>query len=394
MRLLGPDASEIAYRALAVVSGIVALALAPLLARDRREGFIAGLLVASSYMVATYSSEARGYATMIACELGCVLAARSVIEYSGAAPSALFATLAIVGSCASLTFLHAYGALFIWTALALRRIHPPPRWIWLTLRLHFLPIAFLLVEYFAFVRGLEIGGGPHKPLSEVLGETLCWTFGLPHRAWISLVLAIVAACIVALDAVRLFRARCDEWMLTLGATCVVPALTLVVFHPEFIAPRYFLTSTVFLLVALARLATGRDAVARISQVIVLTIVVSNSLRLAQFLHVGRGKFSEALTYVVAHTRAPVATLASPDDYLLSIMTAYYGRRLPSAPKLELHPHDALPVGGTEWLLVESTDHDPNAPATMQVVGAEYALARTFTYYGQSGLSWMLYHRVR
>jgi hypothetical protein len=257
-----------------------------------------------------------------------------------------------------------------------------------------LPIAFLLLDYFTFVRHVEIGGGPHKPLLDVLGETLAWTFGTPHRAFVSAILALVAASIIVLDVWRSIRARSEEWLVTAGATCVVPALTLVAFHPDFIAPRYFLTSALFLLLALARLASGRDALARVFQAIVLAVVLGNAFRLVKFLEIGRGHFSEALAYVVEHTRGPVATLASPDDYLLFTMTSYYGRRLSSTTKLELHPHDALPTGGTEWILVGSMDPDPVPAPTMQAVGVEYTLARTYRYYGQSGVSWILYQRAR
>jgi hypothetical protein len=292
-----------------------------------------------------------------------------------------------------LTFLHAYGAIVVWTGIGLWRARRD-RYGRSMMALHAAPIGFLVTEYVVFVRHVEIGGGPHKPLFDVLGETLAWTFGTPHVGWVSAIVALVVGSVLVLDIKRSISVHSDEWILTLGAALVVPGLTLIAFHPDFIAPRYFLTSALFLLLALARLAAGNGALARMFQAVAIASVIGNSLRIAHFLKTGRGHVSDALEYVVDHTHAPIATLASPDDYLLFMTTEYYGRRLPATPKLELHPHDALPVGGTEWILLDSTDPDPNPSPAFQAVGVEYALARTFTYYGQSGISCMLYHRVR
>jgi hypothetical protein len=393
MRLVGPDAGALVYRALALASGIALLCLAPITARDRREAFFAALLVASSYVLANYSGEARGYATAIACELGCILVARRAIEDPRTGRVLAFSALAILGASAHLTFLHAYGAIFAWTALASFRARRE-RWIGVMLGLHALPLAFLVLQYFTFVRHMQIGGGPHKPLVEVLGETLCWTFGVPQSAGFAVILAVVALGIVGIDVARSLRARSDEWVLTLAATCLVPGLTILAFRPEFVAPRYFLTSVLFFLLALARIASRTDALGRVARAIVLAAVAGNAVELGEFLEIGRGRFSKVLGYVAAETRAPVATIACSDDALLFNMTSYFTPRLPRAPKLELHPHDALPSKGTEWILDFSGDPDPDAPPTMRVLGVDYALARTFTYYGLSGVSWMLYLRAR
>ena len=72
LQLLGPDATPLAQRALAIATGTAAIPLAAMFCarRSTAAALIAALAFALSPILVTYGSEARGYAPMIAAFLG------------------------------------------------------------------------------------------------------------------------------------------------------------------------------------------------------------------------------------------------------------------------------------------------------------------------------------
>ena len=85
---------------------------------------------------------------------------------------------------------------------------------------------------------------------------------------------------------------------------LVPILCVVIMQPSFFSPRYFLVILPFLYVPaamlLARLITMQRG--RIAVVAVLALFLAGQTHLyTQFLQVGRGQFTAALQYMIAHT---------------------------------------------------------------------------------------------
>lgn len=400
MRLLGPDAPWPLYRVLAVVSGIGTIAMAARLAGPRIgvEAVYASALVAFSLYFTAFTSEARGYAPMILFALLAYWSLRRALDRPTMWNCALFAAFSLLGTSSHFAFTHAYGAFVVWSAVRLAR--PEFRfasWTKRMLALHAIPIAFLIAEYVFFIAEMKIGGGPVLPLAAVLSETLTQGFGAPDGTWSALVVAAGLIAVLIADFVLARRAGSDEWVLTVCAVVVVPALTLVLFQPEFLAPRYFLVSLVFVSLALARVCAELARRGRIQAVIagaiVLAFVVGNGVRIAKFLETGRGHYREALEHIVAETRAETATLTGPDLFDLKLMLSFYGRALPAAPKIVLYAPNALPPGGTEWVLVVDPAQFPDPPRDLQVGRFRYGLVEVFERYAPSGWNWVLYRRV-
>jgi len=400
IRLLGPDAPWPLYRLLALVSSVGTIALAARLAGQRFdvEAVFASALVAFSLYFTAFGSEARGYAPMLFFALLAFWSLRRALERPTPWGCALFAGCAILGTSAHLAFTHAYGAFVVWSAVRLAspdsRVVP---WTKRMLALHAIPVAFLVAEYVVVVSDMKIGGGPILPLAAVLSETLTQGFGAPDGTWSAIVVAAGLTAVLVADVVLARRAGSDEWIVTLCAVVVIPALTLAAFQPQFLAPRYFLVSLVFASLAVARvcanIARRTRTHAALASAIILAIVIGNSVRIAKFLQIGRGHYLEALERIVAGTRSETATVTGPDLFHLKLMLPFYERMLAATPKIELHEPNALPAGGTEWVLVVDPAQVPDPPHDLRVGGIEYGLVEVFVRYGPSGWNWILYRRA-
>jgi len=400
IRLLGPDAPWPLYRLLALVAGIGTIAMAARLAGPRIgvEAVFASALVAFSLYFTAFGSEARGYAPMLCFALLAYWSLRRAIERPTAWNCALFAVFSILGTSAHLAFAHAYGAFLVWTAV--RWARPEFRvaaWTRRMLALHALPVAYMIAQYVFFVSEMKIGGGPVLPLGAVLSETLTQGFGAPDGTWSALAVAAGLIAILWADFVLARRAGSDEWIVTICAVVVVPTLTLMLFQPEFLAPRYFLVSLVFASLAVARvcahLARRGPIQAAIACGIVLAVVVGSGVRIAAFLETGRGHYREALERIVTETRGERATLTAPDLFPVKLMLSFYGRALPAAPVIELHEPDALPAEGTEWYLVVDPAQVPDPPGDLRIGRIRYERVEVFARYGPSGWNWVLYRRA-
>ena len=394
--VLGQERDWVLYRLPALACGIGTLALVPWLVRahGRLAAVFAAALFASSCLLITFSSEARGYGPAIFFALAAWGVAERALLRPTARLCALFALLVVLGTSAHLTFLHAYGGIFLWSAWHWARPAFHARaWLARMAALHAAPLAFLALDYAAFVRGMNVGGGPVRPTLAVIGETLCFAFGAPHAPWLALALALGAVLVLALDAVSTARAGSDAWLGTLGIVVLFPLLSVFTFRTEFLAPRYFLPSVVFFLLALARVCARLVALggprAIVASLVVLATVGGN---LADVLRRDRGNYLGAFQRIAERTSGDVATLTGAEDFETNVMVIFYRRYLPARPAITYTPHDALPRGGTEWILLETIVREPEPKTKIRRAGKDYDLVGWFPYRGPSGLHWFLYRR--
>lgn len=402
--------------------------------RSRWEGLLLGTLLAFSYPLIHFSSEARGYSgAVLGLMLGCAALTRwmaaalenqtschsderseeesAVLSRRASAQNRFLAPLgmtnpmllgAIYSAGIVLALLSHLTAALVWFALAagsLISVAGRPRrakWIGQWAAFNTLPAAVLLALYFLDLRYLsELGGSPMGVL-HALNRLLALGLGWPMKDAVSVWIVLLPLAAVILRQLREEKKTGEPLWILLAGIYVVPLLCTLAIRPTFFSPRYFLVvlpffyaSLAMLLARLARVQTGRLAVA-----LLLVIFFAGHMRLyAQFLQVGRGQYGAALTYMMAHTNSDDVTVASNQDFRSRFELAYYVPRVMGRRQLLYGPAEGKGSFQPEWYILHEEGYE--APGPEQWVGPGQTQWHRAAYFGASELSgqaWTIYRR--
>ena len=173
---------------------------------------IGALLLSFSYPLIVYSSEARGYGLMVFFTVWAYAIVDGQFGWTASQASAastqpeqghpafrhsplLFSTAVILGFLAHPTFIHAYGALAVWTIYRLEEQSSSMKGVFRELvRWHLAPAIFLLLYYNVFVIRLQISGADPSSMIDVIISTATLALGgAEHGALADLALVVWAA---------------------------------------------------------------------------------------------------------------------------------------------------------------------------------------------------------
>ncbi len=187
-------------------------------------------------------------------------------------------------------------------------------------------------------------------------------------------------------------------MFFLAAIVVFPLLLIVVRSSDVIYVRYFIIAIAFLLLlfsfALAWLyergAAGKTACAAL----LVVFVTINSLHTASLFKNGRGRYSEAIRYIVEHSERSPATIGSDQDFRVGAVLEFYG--LGDGGNATYYPRDAWPKRGPEWVICHKESFVEPTPPVSAIWDDrgneyEYEFVKSFPSAPLSGLHWFLYH---
>lgn len=392
-----------AYRYLSVLWGVL---LVPagywlLARRSQVEGVILAGLVTFSYPLIHFSSEARGYAgALLGSMLACAALARWMAREDRGRASVLLGL--VYGLALVLAILSHLTACLIWFSLAagslitLAQRPERVRWISRWIALNFLPASVFAALYSLDLRFLTELGGPAMTEWHGLGRMLALGLGWPAKDAASV--WIVAVPLIGFIGWQLAAERKSEEPLAvvLSMIYLVPLLCVVLMHPIFFSPRYFLLLLPFLYVPaamlLARLASAQKG--RIALVAVLALFLAGQVHLyKQFLQVGRGQFTAALQYMIAHTQSSQLKLASDQDFRSNVELAYFAPRVLRNRQLLYVTRDSRTSIDPDWYIVHKEGYEPSGPAVLNAPDQPtwYRVA----YFGASELSgqaWTIYSR--
>jgi hypothetical protein len=394
---LGYDAAPVALRAMAVVAGTATLAVAAASdSRDRILSLAWASLLSFSYLVVHYSSEARGYGLALLFAVTCYLAMNRFVEARRLAWAAAFAASAVLGLLSHLTFLYALLAFLAWGAAAAWRDRTV-RGLAPGLLVAFVPpVAAFSALWVVDLRHLVIGGGPEYRLWEVLREVIRTTFGIPRGPleWISLPVLGFAG----VEFARMVRSRDPRWAFFAVVIVAGPAAVLLLTRPEYLAPRYFLVLVPFLLwlwaSGLARIARAGRAGLATAAVLMLLFLVGNGVSIARLLRDGRGRYREALEFILRSEPGPVATVGSDNDFRNATVIGRQLQSLPGAARFRYVQTGEWTDGAPTWVLVHHFAEDPPPDdVVLGPGGRRYGLLRIFPYAGLSGWDWYVYRMV-
>jgi len=398
MWLCGYGAPPLALRALSIATGTATILVAAAIGAQRsaRHALVAAALFAVSPIMVDYGSEARGYMPMLLALMTMVwivqrwLAAAEDTRW----PRWRLAALATLGLFSQLTMVFGLCAITLWIAVALRNRHPADVATARTIRL-LLPTIVATAAVF----GVVLGAAAVSPTGMQVGDYVAFSpaamghalvmmvassvGGLAAPAWVAGVVTIG----IGLALVAIVRRREPVAIFYLAAIVGLPLGLAVLRVGNTGMPRYFLLSSLAILLLLARLLAdglGKRRTIRFVSMVILATIVAASIRddLSQSA-LRRGDTGAAIaamsaldpsgaTVLVDHLR-PIATLrvgAAERGYPLSI-----AQDCPAAEFLHL-------------------DLDDDAPAASTVVrcAARYRLLIVKRRALLSGVDWALYAR--
>ncbi len=402
--LLGERTMWWIYRVPALVCGVASVPLAGLVMTrfGRATAVAAMLLVACSYPLIVYASEARGYAPMVLCTLAAIWSHQQWAATSSFAVRATFWLAVILGVLSHVTFVHAYGALLVWSVLEVRRrgLGWHEALAVLGAR-HSVPLAAVAVIDHVFIGRLQVAGADPAPLLSVLTETIALAVGMPgHGAWGWV--AVAAFGLVLGLGLRAAWRHEPAWVaFAVCGILVVPAVTVV---REFatspltprLFPRYFLVGHVlFLLVAAVLIGSLWQAGARrrvLAVGLTLLFAVGHLSLAATFARGGRGRYLAAVQRMA--TTSPLVRVSSTSDTRTGVLLAFYARYLPPGSRMVFLPRTSARAGEADWRIREDLDAATAVPSEIvDERGGRFRLAASYGYAGLSGCQWSLYARV-
>lgn len=388
MYLVGQEAPFWLYRLPSLVAGVGTVLAAGWLARaDGTSRILAMLLVAISFPLGYYASEARGYA-VAACasllSLGCLL--KWVVEgrrrwltlFWAAAGCGLLAHLSFVivlGAAAVLLFAaHVRGRLSLAETLAPLGV----------------PALLLMLLWLFDLRFLTLGGGPPLDMARLLAEVGALAVGAPIDLAVTPLLAVLGAVSLAValtgHAYSLRSGTAGEptahelELVFYVAVFVLPLAVALALHPPFFFPRYFLVSLVFVPMVVASALTGAGT--RLRTAGVLAFVLLSLWSWAGFWRDGRGHYAIAVEQMLAAAAGRGATVTSDHDFRNGTVIDFYVQRLGLPGQCLTYVEGADEV---DFVVVSDRDRFDEAPPC-----AECELLGQYPSSLLSGNAWQVY----
>ena len=397
---VGPDASALAYRALSLVSGVAAVAVAAAIGwrHSRSEAVLVATLVGISYAMVNYASEARGYTPMMLAALASFHLFDGWLRLGGRGRAGAFVVVSLLGFASHATFAVVLAGLAAWAALVFHRRLGSAVSAAARLVAPFGIQAVVVTAYFAVIAtNTQSTSGPFGPIVESVRGMLSATFGI-DPAWsgggaIALALGLALAAVVG----WLYRRGDASWIffaivvigLPLAVAAANPLISTV--------PRYFFVDAVFALIVAARgldLMLERGRRWRLATIaLVALFVVGNGIQLDRFFDGGRGRYTEAVRLIAADGDGP-ARVAGYHPLRVGAVLTYHARRagLADAVRFTTAGEEEVPAS---WYITDGFQGQAPTATLFRSVGggqATYRLAAVFPHWGLSGDTWAVYRR--
>ncbi len=386
--LVGPDASPLAYRGLAILLGIATVPAAGYaMRRSGTAGIVAGMvLFAAAYMFVDYGSEARGYAGLI---LMTLLAVAFVDEPRSANRLGIVAVIGFLFQpimVLSLAILGGWVAWRNWRATGNVRATIGATWqLFMPAVAGLIPLAALIGA--AVFRSGEYLVAAKTPFS--LANFLEGYAGL-YRALLGLpdaipdlpILLVPIALLVAVYRVN----RSPRVSLGVIALILVPIAVLVMRPPNVQFPRYYLASGVVFLLLLADLfaeAWRRGILWRgFAALLAAGIALGNAAEIGKLFQYGRGDPLPAMRQIAEAGQPVLVTIRD------KVVVEYLGRRY----GLQIVPVDRADLCARRPGLMLVSDRDTPETMTIKQPGCAvpYRRVATTPFWGLSGAPWTLY----
>jgi hypothetical protein len=392
LHFVGDRPDFVLYRLPAFLSGLACVPLAAWIAgrHGRSAAIAAAWLVALSFLLVVYSSEARGYAPMVFTALAAFECAWTWLDTGARRWLAFSWACAVVGVLWQTLFVVGWAAIAL--AVVVRVAHDAqPRRLARAAAFLSPPLLAFAAWWLVNVRHVFNAGAPPWSALDMLAKTASSAFGAPEGHLAAGLATLLAAAVLALDA-RWLAARGDvAWVAQLGVVVLGSAATVVLLRGDFLAERYFLAPLAFWLLAFARVLgrlAGRAPAA--AAALFLVFAAGNALHLAPVLRAGRGTVGALVRTMAERSSANPIVVTGNRDFNVRMLLDWHARSLPPGRALRYVPQKELPDAGADFAVVQGPVE--GAPAAVGIGQRRYTLFGTSRPAGPSGESWAVYRR--
>jgi len=431
MAAVGAKASPFAYRLLAIVSGaaMIIVAAAIGLRRGPREGLIAAAMVATSYPMVHYASEARGYAPMLLALLAAVYYLERYLEAPGRGPAFAFIGVTVLGLASHISFIVVLAALGLSAAGAFYKTTASAISTLARLSVLFGVQAVLVTAYGAVAVGnMVYGGRSDMPIEDSLAIMFGATFGIdPLALTTAPALAMVGVTMAGLVGLAVWWTRRlgDGAWVFLFLLAVVYPLGFLIFDPPLgTVPRYFIASALVALMATARLYAGMitagGKLRAVAWAGLVLFFIGNGILLEKSLSGGRGTPALALEAIAeAGDKNRPALITTHHLFSIGTVVNYYARERglsdrirfvqpkdetrSLAPWFITNRHFAVKPEGAispwHWYAFENFSGEKEFPSLPEFLDRDgpqgpvrYKRFGLYPHWGLSGSTWVIYRR--
>jgi hypothetical protein len=391
------------YRILSEIAGagMIVLAWSIGARRDKATAFFSMLLVSFSYVLILYSSEARGYASLIVFCFLCFLILQSFFERPRWQPAAAFSLSAVLGITSHLTFLIFLGASLVWFWVRLLRLgFSVSKIVAWAAACYAAPVAYLAALYVVDLRYLQIGGGTPLTVIDGYGATLAWAFGGPNASPFQLLTGTICVAGLLWGLFILIRQRSDEWIFFFCAIAVFPLALPLFGHGTLHYVRYFIVALGFLLLLLGRVLGWLFQCGRAGKIFCalfcLGFIALNLWNVGSLLKYGRGQISEAINFMAENAREQPVSFGGEQDFRTQFMLGFYWREMMGNRPANYYDHDHWSTEGPEWVVFHEESFRKPVPPGKRFTdkfGNPFELVRTIPTAPLSGVHLFLYQKV-
>jgi hypothetical protein len=389
------------YRMLSILAGSGTVALAWLIGRSRdiTKAIMAMLLTGFSYVLILYSSEARGYSTLIFLSvlsyyiLDCYLSDRRWHV------ALLFSLSACFGVISHLEFAIFFFSSFLWASYRLIKSGSRFRQAIGSLAVcYVIPTLLLALLYRIDIRYMVIAGGDQPGLFKCYATALAWALGMPplFPTWTTFGIAglILVVCLH-----QLWREKSDSIVFFGSVVVVMPILLAIAQRSDVLYVRYFIVSIAFFLLLMsflfASLYTALGSKGKIlCGCLLIGYVIANGWHLMALFKFGRGNNGQAIRYLIQNSKEARPTVGGDQDFRIGTVVDFYNRTEIGNHSLRYITMNNWPANGVEWLICQKESYaDPVPPGQVLTdrKGHQYELAKIFPTAPLSGLHWFVYH---
>ncbi len=387
MYVVGQDAAFWLYRLPSLLAGLATVIVAGRLADAERAGSsLVMLLVAVSFPLGFYATEARGYAVAASAGLAAFLCLLRWLETRERRWLVAHWCAASAGLLAHLSFVAVLGAETVFLVVVAsgdRRV------VWSLLQPLVGPVVVFVLLFAFDLRHLQLGGGPPLDALRLLADVGSLALGGPVDSPAAPVVAVGASAGVLLAIGSLARpargtpaapgfARLT-WVFY-AAIFVVPAVGALVLRPPFLFPRYFLVSLAFVPVVLVLGLKRLPGLYR--PALVAVWLALNGWSWVGFAQAGRGHYAEAVADMVAAETGAV-TVSSDHDFRNSTILDFYRDRA----GLSAADFSHVESGGQFFIVSERGAGAPDSCADCALLGDYQSVPL-------SGTPWRVYRRSK
>ena len=403
---LGEPRPAWAYRLPSLLFSVAALVVVTRRTMQTPEGWRAlwVLLLATSFMMVLYGSEARGYSLAIACALIAYTLAERLPQKPDKKSALALGVVCAVGTLSHAIFVPFVVMLALWIAyLRMVRIGQGITGAIATAAAYF-PLACAALVAGLFYGRVEVGGAAIVPFAQVAASSLMVMFGGPEVSsnalpltvwWLGGSVFVLCCCLIEL---YLWNRSRDPMAVLVALNLAAPILAVALVKPSFILTRYFLLPVIFTYLLFARFLSRLAAQGVLGTVVsfafLLVFLVGNAMNITPLVTNGRVHYREAFAFLL-DSRSDIITVGGENDFQNQLRLEYFRPIFKDTTRIHYVPNFMQQSTPPHFVILESVDpFEPFPDKRTFGQHGEYTLQQSYSAPLFSGSRWLIYGRSK